>query len=299
MKASPLKGKVALIANPVSGGGLGRVKLREMIGLLKTRKVNFEVMVTQSPGHGAELGRIVKEGDFDCLLVLGGDGTISEVVKGLIGSEIPIATIPCGSGNDLAGVMGIPRDLERALEAITKAEIICIDLFTDEGVVFAETVGCGFVAEVVASVVKLSRYFHGPPAYFAGVFSTLTRFKSSHYRITIDDEVWEGEASLVIINNTWRVGGGMKLTPQAKIDDGWLDIAIVTTSSKAALLKLFPKVYSGRHTESQYVMIKRGRRFTVEAERELVKTADGDITGTLPIKVEILPKAMNFFRANE
>ena len=254
-------------------------------------------MITQSPGHGSELGKQVKEGDFDCLLVLGGDGTISEVAKGLIGSEIPVATVPCGSGNDLAGVLGIPRDLELALKILLEAEIVRIDLFNDEGVIFAETIGCGFVADVVASVVRLSRYIHGPKAYFIAVFDTMTRFKAAHYRINIDDYEWEGEASLVIINNTWRVGGGMKLTPDAVIDDGLLDIAVFTTSSKLTLLKLLPQVYSGNHIHSSDVIIKRGRKFTVEADRELMKTADGDIIGTLPIKVEIIPKAMNFLRA--
>ena len=294
---SPLKGKVALIANPVAGGGIGRIKLREIIGILKGHRIKFEAMITQSPGQGSELGEQVKEGDFDCLLVLGGDGTISEVAKGLIGSEIPVATIPCGSGNDLAGVLGIPRDLEMALKVLLEAEIVKIDLFNDEGVIFTETIGCGFVADVVASVVRLSRFIHGPKAYFVAVFDTMARFKAAHYRITIDDDEWEGEASLVIINNTWRVGGGMKLTPEAVIDDGLLDIAIFTTSSKLALLKLLPQVYSGSHIHSPNVIIRRGRQFSVEADRELMKTADGDIIGILPIKAAVIPKAMNFLRA--
>jgi len=294
---SPLKGRVALIANPVSGGGIGRIKLREIIGILKGHRIKFEVMITQSPGQGSELGEQVKEGDFDCLLVLGGDGTISEVAKGLIGSEIPVATVPCGSGNDLAGVLGIPRDLELALKVLLEAEIVKIDLFNDEGVIFTETIGCGFVADVVASVVRLSRFIHGPKAYFVAVFDTMARLKAAHYRITIDDDEWEGEASLVIINNTWRVGGGMKLTPEAVIDDGLLDIAIFTTSSKWALLKLLPQVYSGSHIHSPNVIIRGGRQFSVEADRELMKTADGDIIGTLPIKAAVIPKAMNFLRA--
>lgn len=285
-----------MIANLTSGGGTGAVRLRELLGLLKGRNVNVEVFTTQRPGHAIEFGRQVKEEDLDCMLVLGGDGTISEVAKGYIGAEAPVATIPCGSGNDLAGSLGIPRDLEEAVEIIYRGNIIKIDLFRDCGVVFAETVGCGFAADVVASAVKLSRYLHGPTAYFAGVLETLSHFKSADYDITIDDQTWKGKASMVIINNTFRVGGGMKITPDAVMDDGLLDIAIFKTSSKLALLRLLPKIYSGGHTKSPHVIIRRGKKFTIKADQPLRKMADGDIVGTLPIEVEVIPAAMNFFR---
>lgn len=283
----------------MSGGGLGYTKLRELTGLLKASKIDFEVMITGRPGHGVALGREVKEGGFDALIVLGGDGTVSEVAKGLIGSEIPVANIPAGSGNDLAGTLGIPRDLKKALNVIFNAEIVKIDLFTDNGAVYAETIGSGFAADVVSSVAKMSRYVHGPAAYFAAVFKTLASFKSAMYKVVVDDNIWEGPASMVIINNTFRVGGGMKITPEASLDDGFLDIAIIKTSSKATLLALLPTVYSGKHVNSPYVTIMRGRSFVVEADRELIKMADGDIIGTLPMNVQILPGAMNFFRARK
>jgi diacylglycerol kinase (ATP) len=297
MPISPLYGKVALISNPQSGGGIGHAKLRQFLAILKGKNIKVEVMVTQYPGHAAELGHKVKEGDFDCLLVLGGDGTLSETVKGFIGAQIPVASVPSGSGNDIAGALGIPRNLNEALEILLNADIVALDLFTDNGVLYVETIGCGFVADVVVSVAKLSRYLHGPAAYFAAVFDTISRFIAANYRLTVDGEVWEGPSSLIIINNSFRVGGGMKMTPQAKLDDGLLDIAIVNTTSKMNLLSLLPRVYSGSHTKSPYVIIRRGRSFSVEADRELVKTADGEIVGTLPIKVEVLPRAMNFFRA--
>ncbi len=281
----------------MSGGGLGYTKMRELVNLLKARKIDFEAMITGRPGHAEQLGREVKENNFDALIVLGGDGTVSEVAKGLIGSEIPVANIPAGSGNDLAGTLGIPRDLDRALDLLMTAEIVKIDLFSDSGTVYTETIGSGFAADVVAAVAKLSRYVHGPAAYFAAVFKTLACFKSAHYRITIDGKTWEGPSSMVLINNTFRVGGGMKITPNAILNDGYLDIAIIKTASKATLLALLPTVYSGSHVNSPHVEIKKGQSFIVEADRELVKMADGDIIGTLPIEVQILPQAMNFFRA--
>jgi diacylglycerol kinase (ATP) len=297
MSLSPLYGKVGVIANPVSGGGIGHIKLRELIGIMRTKGIDFEIMVTQAPGHATELGAKVKSrDDIDALIVLGGDGTMSEVVRGLYGSEIPVATVPCGSGNDLAGTLGIPRDLPLAVDILVNAEIINIDLFKDQNEIFAETIGCGFVADVVSAVVRLSRIFHGPLSYFAGVFDTLTHFKSANYKIDIDGELWEGGASMVIINNTWRVGGGMKITPNAIINDGLLDIAILTATSKTRLLSLFSKVYSGKHVGSPYITIRRGRNFTVEADRPLIKTADGEIIGNLPMKVNIIPQAMKFFR---
>jgi len=291
-----LKGRTAIIANPTSGGGSGNIKLRELLGILRAKHINFETFVTQNPGEGASLGRQVKNSNFDCLLVLGGDGTISEVVKGFYGSPIPIATIPCGSGNDVAGTLGIPRDLNQAVDILLDPDFVQMDLFRDQGVLYTETIGCGFVAEVVESVVKLSRYFHGSVAYFAGVFDTISGFKAADYRISVDDWNWEGAASLVIINNTWRVGGGMKITPEARVDDGLLDLAIFTTSSRITLLSLLPKVYSGSHVNSPHIIIKRGKSFNIESNRELVKTADGEIVGTLPISVDILPGAMKFFR---
>ena len=296
---SPLKGKTAIIANPVAGGGAGHAKLRELLGILRTKKIDFETFITQNPGHGTQLGAEIKDKDFDCLLVLGGDGTISEVARGFYGAKIPVATVPCGSGNDLAGTLGIPRDLNQAVEVLLNADFTTIDLFRDQGELYTETIGCGFVADVVNAVCRLSRIFHGPVAYFAGVFDTISRFKASRYTIKIDDWEWEGDASLVIINNTWRVGGGMKLTPEAVLDDGMLDMAIFTSTSRLTLLSLLPKVYSGAHVNSPHIIIRRGRKFQVDADRELIKTADGEIIGTLPIDVNIIPGAMKFFKRRE
>lgn len=295
MNVSPLKGKIAVISNPVSGGGIGSAKLRELLGILRAKNLRFETFVSTQPGECIKFGEEVKNSDFDCLLVLGGDGTISEVAKGFIGSPIPVATIPCGSGNDVAGTLGIPRELDKAVEILFDPDFVQMDLFKDSGIVYTETIGCGFVAEVVKSVVRLSKVFHGSIAYFAGVFETMSKFKASAYKITVDDWSWEGRASMVIINNTWRVGGGMKITPEAVVDDGLLDIAIFTSTSRLTLLKLLPKVYSGGHVGSPHIKIMRGRKFSVEADKELIKTADGDIIGTLPIEVEILPGAMKFF----
>jgi len=297
MTTSPLYGKVALISNPESGGGAGRAKLREFLGILHGHNIKVEPMVTQNPGHATELGKKVKEGDYDCLLVLGGDGTISEVAKGFYGSQLPIASIPCGSGNDMAGSLGIPRKLEEAFQVLLQADIIKLDIFKDKDDIYIETIGCGFVAEVVASVARLSRIVHGPAAYFAAVIETMSRFKASSYKIIIDGVEWDGDASLVIINNSFRVGGGMKLTPDAVLDDGLLDIGIVTTTSKLQLMTLLPKVYSGAHVNSPHVKIMRGKKISVTSDRELIKTADGEIVGTLPIDIEVIPGAMNFFKA--
>jgi len=297
MTESPLKGKIALIANPESGGGAGHAKLREFLGILRAKKLQFDTFVTKAPGEAIEFGKQVKNAGFDCVLVLGGDGTLSEAAKGLYGSELPIGAVPSGSGNDMAGALGIPRDLSKALEVLMNSSIVPLDIFKDGETIYIETIGCGFVADVVAKVLKLSRYIHGSPAYLAAVFDTLASFKFSDYTVKIDDEVWEGSASLIIINNSFRVGGGMKLTPEAKLDDGLLDIGIVKTTSKLKLVSLLPKAYSGGHVYSDCVTIKRGKKFSVRAERELVKTADGEIVGTLPIEVEILPASMNFFRA--
>ena len=297
MNQSPLYGKVALIANPEAGGGSGSAKLKEFLGILKGHNIKVDTMVTQNPGHATELGAKVKESDYDCLLVLGGDGTISEVSKGFYGSEIPVATVPCGSGNDMAGALGIPRDLEKAYQVLLKADIIKVDGLKDGDDFYIETIGSGFVAEVVASVARMSRIIHGPAAYFAAVFEVLARFKSARYKITVDDKDWEGDVSLFIINNPYRVGGGMKLTPDAILDDGLLDIGIVTTTSKFQLLTLLPKVYSGGHVTSPHVKIMRGKKISVTADRELMKTADGEIVGTLPMNVEVIPGAINFMKA--
>ena len=289
--------KTALIANPSSGGGRGAVRTRELTNLLKGMNIEPDILISQKPGHAIELGRQVKAGDYGCLLVLGGDGTISEVVKGLYGSDIPVATIPCGSCNDLAGTLGIPRKLEQAIEVISQGKTIRIDLFKDYENICAETIGCGFAADVAAAAIRLSRHFSGPISYFAGVLETLSRFKTAEYHILIDGEEWQGFASMVLINNTYRVGGGMKLTPEAEIDDGYLDIIIVNTSNKYELLRLLPLVYSGRHVKSPNVIIRRGRKFKVDSSHRLRKMADGDIIGTLPMDVEIIPSAMNFICA--
>ena len=258
--------------------------------------MNYEVHTTLQPGHGEQLGRQVREGEYDSLFVLGGDGTMSEVARGFIGSQVPVANFPCGSGNDLAGALGMSRDLAKSLDSLQPAEIAPIVLIRDCGTIYTETIGTGFVAHVVDNVLKINRTIRGPAAYFASVFKTLARFQPAHYKITVDNEHWQGEASLVIVNNNFRVGGGMRITPDAKLDDGILDVAIFKSSSKMTLLSLLPKVYTGGHVGSEHIIMLRGRSVKVESDRELLKTADGDLVGKLPIDAEVIPQAMNFFR---
>ena len=235
----------------------------------------------------------------DALVVVGGDGMVNLGVNLVSGTSIPLGIVPSGTGNDMSRGLGIPvGNTELAIDALLEA-LHAPPRVIDAGLVtkgdgstmwFAGILSAGFDA-IVNERANLMRWPRGPQRYNLALLRELAMLKPVHYRLTIDGVHSETHAVLVAVANNVSFGGGMKVTPDAKLDDGLLDVFIVQPLSRIAFLRIFPRVFKGTHVTDVRVSIQRARHVTVEAE-SIVAYADGERVGALPVTVEVRPGAL-------
>lgn len=255
-----------------------------------------KILVTQRSGHATELAR-----QADGLVVaVGGDGTVSEVAEALIGTDQPMAVIPLGTGNDLARTLGFGTDVEKAAEAALNGEPWRIDAYrwtcglrTGHGVNIA---GCGFDAVVAERINQGYRWIRGTQAYVAAMLESLVRYQPAPVRICVDGETLDTTAMLIAIANAQSYGGGMRVAPDAGLDDGLLDVVVVQGLPKIQFLKAFPQVFKGTHVSHPRVRVMRGKCVEIQATPPLPFLVDGELVGTSPVKVEVVPQALTVMR---
>lgn len=277
-----------VIANPRAGRGRG-LRNQERLGeAIRRRGIDCDVVGTCHPGHATDLARKAAEEGAPRIAVLGGDGTISEVVNGLVGSETALAILPMGTGNDVARSLRIPRRLERALDLAIHGEPTPIDVGRERDRYFVSVLGVGFPS-IVAAEANAIGWLHGSPAFFVAVYKALHRLRAMPLRIELDGETLEMRCVAVLIQNTPYTGGGLKMAPEAVVDDGILDVVIVEEIGRLDLMVNFPRVYRGGHFAHPSFTAHRAREIRVECEEPLTKMFDGDLCGMTPLEAEVVP----------
>ncbi|MFY9821159.1 MAG: diacylglycerol kinase family protein [Thermoanaerobaculia bacterium] len=283
-------GGVRFLVNPAAGRGTGRAHV-DRIRVLASR-YGAGLVVTRKVSDLWEQARRAAEDGVERLLVAGGDGTMHLAVQALAGTGCALGLIPLGTGNDFAGTLGIPPELEPAVDWALNHEIRSIDLIRVGETYSASYVGVGFDSEVTryANEVKLLR---GPLVYVYSVIHTLITFEPPWMRVAYDGGTFEGKAMFAVVNNLPRFGGGMRIAPDAKIDDGLLDLVIVREIPKRALLSIFPKVYTGKHVTHPEVLIARTRRAEITIDRAMTMYGGGEplrpIAPGATVAVEVMP----------
>jgi len=281
---------IRFLVNPASGRGTGKSHL-DRIRVLASR-LGAGLVVSRKVSDLAEQARRAAEDGVERLLVAGGDGTMHYAAQGLAGSACALGVIPLGSGNDLAGTLGIPPDLEVAVERAAKGAIRRIDLLRVGEVFSASYAGVGFDSEVTryANEVKVLR---GPLIYFYSVIHTLITFEPPWMKVVHDGGTFEGKVMFTVVNNLPRFGGGMRIAPDAVIDDGLLDLVIVREVPKSVLLSIFPKVYGGKHVGHPAVTLVRTRRAEITLDRAMTMYGGGEplrpMAAGEAVAVEVMP----------
>ena len=242
----------------------------------------------------------------DALVVVGGDGMVNLGTNLVAGTRVPLGLIPSGTGNDMARGLGIPHDdteaairsLDAALAAgprtIDAGRITWTDAVTGEKGErwFACALSAGFDA-IVNERANEMRHPKGPSRYILAMLAELAVLKPIRYRILLDGKVIETSAVLVALGNSVSLGGGMKITPDAQLDDGLFDVLLVEPLSRVSFLRIFPRVFKGTHVTDPRVRIERAKKVRVEADG-IVAYGDGERIAALPIDVEVVPGALRF-----
>jgi diacylglycerol kinase (ATP) len=256
---------IRFLINPAAGRGTAHARFTDLRILASQAGAGF--VVSRDAADLAAQARRAAEDGVERLVVVGGDGTAHHAAQGLAGTPCALAIVPLGTGNDLAATLDVPRELAAAVRHALSAPVRRIDLIRVGETVCIGYAGVGFDSEVARAVRQIRRVPQ-PLVYPWAVIGTLIRFQPPRMKVVHDGGVWEGRAMFANACNLPRLGGGMRLAPEARIDDGLLDLVIVKAMPRRALLAVFPKVYAGRHVGHPAVELVRTRRveFTVDGE---------------------------------
>lgn len=287
--------KYRFIVNPIAGRGDAQRKWPLVQAAADRLQMDYEVVFTGAPGEGVFLAKEGVAQGFDALVAVGGDGTINEVVRGIIESgakgKTILGIIPCGTGNDLVRTLKIPTDLEAAVQILKDGHVEQMDLGKVNGDYFVNVVGVGFDAAVAYEINMSVRKLKGTAAYLFAVVKTLLSYKSPQMTVRIDDQVLDGKYFLIAIGNGRFYGGGMQIAPHAQPSDGLFDICVVEDVKRLEVMKMLPKIFGGNHLSHPAVKVYRGRKVKMEARERVMVQADGELKGTLPMGFEIEPNA--------
>jgi len=222
----------------------------------------------------------VRDG-VDRLLVAGGDGTFHHVAQGLVRSDCALGVIPLGRGNDFAAALAAPSALEEAFRFALRGPIREIDVGRIKNRYFTGYCGVGFDSEAAHFAHEAPAMFRGPLAYVYSVLRTILTFHPPVLTVRRDGGEFQGRAMFAVACNISRFGGGMRIAPAARFDDGALDLVIAKALSKVQLLRVFPKVYTGEHVHHPAVQIARTRTATIGVDRSMTIACDGELVGRL------------------
>jgi diacylglycerol kinase (ATP) len=240
------------------------------------------------------------------LVVVGGDGAVHLGVNVVAGTHLPLGIVPAGTGNDIARALHVPSHVDRAVADIVAAlatrprSLDAVRVGRPDAAAYEWFLGvlsCGIDAAVNATA-NTYRWPTGHLKYLRGVVAELPRFRPYGYRVRMDDEVWESAGTLVAIANIPWFGGGLRIAPDADPEDGVLDVVVAGPFSRHGLVGIFPRLYSGSHVGHPKVRVFRTRAVTIEPVAALgphppVAFADGERIGPLPLRIEVVPGALD------
>jgi diacylglycerol kinase (ATP) len=274
-------------------------------------KHNADWSGTEYPGHAIELARQAGLQGYDLVVVLGGDGTVHEVINGLM--QVPEETrpalgiVPLGSGNDFAHILGIPAESGEALLSAVKGQPHPLDIGSvydenDRLEYFNNTIGMGFDSVVNMHTRQITA-IHGFLMYFVALMMTIFRnFDPIDMHVETDKETWDLRALMLALGNGPREGGGFIITPDAKLDDGLLNYVTIKNISRLMMLRLVPEVMKGTHGRFKQVRMGTCRRMTVISKQSLYVHCDGEIyagfgTDVRQLTIQILPDSIHYLKS--
>jgi len=288
---------IALIVNPTAGRrrGLRAADAAERVlaagGWRVTRKL------TGAHGDALDLAREAAAEGFEAVFACGGDGTLSEVVQGLIGTGAIGGLIPTGTGNDFARTVGLSQNPALAAKQALGGYAAEIDLLeVNEGAAWSLNVmGVGFDAQVAERINRRPRLAGGVTAYLTAVAQELVRCRPTEVRVTVGKAAWEGRALLVAVANATCYGAGMRIAPEADIMDGLLDVVLVEHLGRLAFVRAFPRVFKGTHLTHPAVHTWRASECTVETAEPAPVLIDGDVHLRTPLRVRVAHRKARFW----
>ena len=282
--------KISFIANPTAGRGRTRAMVESFARGLS---VESELLWTQGPGHAAELARSAATRS-QAICAVGGDGTVSEVVNGLMPNPVPMVVVPTGSGSDFASLVNCPRTAGELARVLSDGVGRRFDVIDCGDRYCANSIGIGFEALVTYHSLSI-RNMRGLPLYLTAVFKALRTPGHIRYRLDIDArEAASGEFLLISLGNGPRAGGGFYLNPSASPVDGMIDVCAARAMSRLKLLAILPRAIKGGHVNARGIEMYRGASVSVSSDTPFPIHIDGEYLGRreTPLHLRIIPHVL-------
>lgn len=299
-----MKRDLIVVVNPSAGGGRAARAKCAVGEYLESRGHTVEFCESRSAENLRELAARATATGHRYILALGGDGTFHHLVGAIHGTDAIAGFLPAGNGNDVARALGIPRDAVRAAETFLQSEPRTIDLIRAK---FATgrvehcvcTAGVGLDAEAADLANTRYRNFPGIARYLGGVVTAFSRRTLFDLHARVDGNEWRGGAMLALVANTPEYGAGIRIAPGAKLDDGWLDAAIIREVSWNRFLRAIPILLTSGNLKMQELERFCCKRFAIDAPPGIKVHGDGEILGESPVEFEIVPAALSVMAPNQ
>lgn len=290
----------AVVVNPQGGTRRGLAVLRKVKPVFAAAGAQLDVHVTKHAGHAAEMAQTMDLHGCDGICLIGGDGTIHEVVSGLMQRSesvtTPVGIIPGGTGNSLLCHLGCSEPVEAA-QRIVAGNIRPLDVarvtMKDDVAYCVNIVGWGAAVDINRTAERLRVL--GPPRYAMAALWYILRAQQRPARLVLDERVVEDEFLFILACNTRFTGKGMLVAPAAEIDDGKIDVVVVRHATRLQMLELFRKQSDGSHVSLPFVEYHQVRSFAIESDRRDLLNLDGELKGNTPASAEMIPAALRLF----
>lgn len=280
------------LINPVANAGKCLEKFAAVEELLQKRGVSYRVECSKRPGDITLLAKEAAIRKEDCVVVVGGDGTVREAVEALTYSETALCILPFGTGNDFAKTLGITESPSEGVERLLRGESAYIDAAKANTSYFLNVAGFGFDVEVLLQTERYKKRFKAKSAYIMGLLHALVHLKP--YRITVEgtEQGRQYAAMIASVGNGRYIGGGMAAHPGADVKDGLLDVCIMHNVKKRRVPPVLTRFVKGRHIGLPETAYYRAKTVTITAETELPVQLDGEIIEKTPVTFQVLPNAI-------
>lgn len=299
------KGAFLLIANPVSGAGKAVPLARRAYRALQHAGHRGKICFTRQPGDAKRFAQTAIARGIRWIIVCGGDGTQHEILNGVAAtpqalSDVILGVLPCGGGSDFAKAVGISTHPQRAIQTLLQGEKTIVDVgvvYPRDGAhatphYFNTIVTCGYDAAVTQRAAQQQLPFGGTAAYVYAAIATLFKYQCPFAKISGDFETYSGYLLLAATGITNRYGGGFKIVPAARYDDGLFDVCVVRPVPSLTILRLLITLFWGGHTKHPAVAIHQTRTVTIETDPPLQLYADGEPLCKTPVTIETRKHAL-------
>ena len=286
--------RIALLVNPTSGKGRGGRLLEPVAERLRSSGVDVDVVTGRDADEAFDRVRNRVAAGVDGVVAVGGDGLVNIALQVVAGTDVPLGVVPAGTGNDIARALGLSLDDPvAAVDLVVRGATRAVDLGRANGRWFAGVLGSGFDSMVNERANRMS-WPSGRSRYNLAILAELRTFRPVPYELVLDGETWTTEAMLVAVGNGSSYGGGMRVCPDARLDDGLLDITVLGPISKPEFLRVFPTVYKGTHVRHPAVTVRRARQVSLTSSG-VTAYADGERVSVLPVTCDAVPDGMHVF----